>query len=76
MAGSRQEQRSARMRQTLAALLVAESFTLPEAKARVPGEKPAYVTRLVHQLTRDGRLREADGTYSWVGATGAFAAQS
>ena len=65
-----------RMRQTLTALLVAENFTLPDAKARLPGEKPAYVTRLVHQLTREGRLRENAGIYSWVCETGAFPAQS
>jgi DNA repair protein RadC len=47
-------------------LLVQETFTLPDAKERLAGEIPSYVTRLVHQLERDGHLRSDDGAYSWT----------
>ena len=58
--------RSARIQQTLNALLVQEKFTLSELRQRVPGEQPGYVTRIVHQLERDGHLRAEDGSYCWT----------
>jgi len=57
-------------------LLVQERFTLPEMKERLPGEKPAYVTRLVHQLEQEGHLRGDDGTYSWTCELADFPAQA
>jgi DNA repair protein RadC len=67
--------RSTRIHQTLNALLVEEKFTLSELRQRVPGEKPAYVTRIVHQLERDGHLRADDGSYCWTCELADFPAQ-
>jgi DNA repair protein RadC len=66
MADSSPPQRFVRIHETLKALLVQERFTLPEMKDRLPGENPAYVTRMVHQLEREGHLRADDGAYSWT----------
>jgi hypothetical protein len=35
-------------------------------KERLPAENPGYVTRLVHQLEREGHLRGVDDTYCWT----------
>jgi DNA repair protein RadC len=35
-------------------------------KERLPDEVPGYVTQLVHQLEREGHLRDTDGVYSWT----------
>src|SRR5438445_4264282 len=75
MANSAETPRSVRIQQTLNALLVQEKFKLSELRERVPGEKPAYVTRIVHQLERDGHLRAEDGSYSWTCELGDFPAQ-
>jgi DNA repair protein RadC len=66
MANSLQSQRFARIHEALKALLVQERFTLSQLKDRLPGEKPGYVTRMVHQLEREGHLRRDNGMYSWT----------
>jgi DNA repair protein RadC len=66
MADALPPQRFARIHEALRELLVQEKFTLPEIKVRMPGENPAYVTRLVHQLVQEGHLRGDDGVYSWT----------
>jgi DNA repair protein RadC len=65
-----------RIYEALKVLLVQETFTLPEMKERLPHEIPGYVTRLVHQLEREGRLRDNDGVYSWTCELSDFPAQS
>jgi DNA repair protein RadC len=45
-------------------------------KDRLSGEKPGYVTRLVHQLEREGHLRRDDGVFSWTCELGNFPAQA
>jgi DNA repair protein RadC len=59
-------QRSDRIHDTLQVLLVQERFALSEVKQRLAGEHPAYVTRVVHQLERDGHLRSDDGVFTWT----------
>src|SRR6516162_6140990 len=60
----------------LKVLLVQETFTLPQMKERLPRETTGYVTRLVHQLEREGHLRDNDGVYSWTCELSGFPAQS
>jgi DNA repair protein RadC len=76
MPDDRRDHRLARIHETLKTLLVQEEFTLNEMKQRLPGEKPAYVTRIVRQLQREGHLRVSDGLYSWTCALGDFPAQT
>jgi DNA repair protein RadC len=71
-----QPERLARMDEALKVFLVQERFTLSEMKQRLPGEKPAYVTRMVHQLEREGHLRRDDGVYSWTCELGDFPARA
>jgi DNA repair protein RadC len=66
MADSPQSLRSTRIHETLNVLLVHEKFTLAQVKQELPEEMPAYVTRLVRQLEREGHLRADDGFYSWT----------
>jgi hypothetical protein len=40
--------RCARLKNVLSVLIVQEKFTLAQVKAKVPQEKPGFVTRLVH----------------------------
>src|SRR6266404_5291496 len=61
-----QPERLARIDEALKVFLVQERFTLSEMKERLPGEKPGYVTRMVHQLERDGHLRRDDNVYFWT----------
>ena len=65
-----------RLYEALKVLLVQENFTLPEVKERLSPEIPGYVTRLVHQLQREGHLRDNDGVYSWTCELTDFPAQS
>jgi DNA repair protein RadC len=74
MADSLQARRFERIQTDLNALLVHETFTLPEMKKHLSGEQPAYVTRLVRQLQREGHLREDAGVYSWTCELGDFPA--
>jgi DNA repair protein RadC len=76
MAGSLRILRSDRIQLALNALLVQEKFTLAHLKERLAGEKPAYLTRLVHQLEREGLLRRDDGIYSWTCDLSDFPAQA
>jgi hypothetical protein len=46
-----------RLYDALKVLMVHESFTLVQIKEKLPHENPGYVTQLVHQLEKDGRLR-------------------
>jgi DNA repair protein RadC len=56
-----------RLENVLLALLAQERFTLADLKGKLPQENPAFVTRLVHQLEREGNLRRSDdGTFSWM----------
>jgi DNA repair protein RadC len=69
--------RYARLANVLSVLRSREEFTLAEAKAELPQEKPAFVTRLVRALEREGHLRTGeDGTVSWVVAAGDFPAEA
>ena len=76
MDDSLQPERSARIHEALNVLLVQERFTLSQVKERLPCEKPAYVTRMVHQLELEGHLRAVDGVYSWTCELGAFPARA
>jgi DNA repair protein RadC len=76
MADAARPARFDRMYEALKVLLVQEKFTLPEMKERLPHEVPGYVTQLVHQLEREGRLRDNDGVYSWTCELSDFPAQS
>jgi hypothetical protein len=64
-----------RLYEALKVLLVQERFTLPQMRERLPHEVPGYVTQLVHQLEREGHLRDQDGTYSWTCELSDFPAQ-
>jgi len=66
MADAARPARFDRLHELLKVLLVQESFTLPQMKERLPHEVPGYITLLVHQLEREGRLRDRDGMYSWT----------
>jgi DNA repair protein RadC len=67
--------RYARLETVLSILRAQETFTLAQVKAKLPQERPAFVTRLVHQLEREGHLRTGeDGTSSWVAAARDFPA--
>jgi DNA repair protein RadC len=76
MAKSSPDSRLDRIQATLNTLLVQEKFTLPEMKERLPAELPAYVTRLVHELEKEGHLRADDGTYTWTCELSEFPAQA
>jgi DNA repair protein RadC len=66
-----QADRRARLQKVLEALLPQASFTIRQLKEVVTFEQPAFVTRVVHELERDGFLREGDGgTFRWVNGTG------
>jgi DNA repair protein RadC len=65
-----------RIYEAVKVLLVQEKFTLTQMKERLPLEIPGYVTQLVHQLEREGHLRDNDGEYSWTCELGDFPAQS
>jgi DNA repair protein RadC len=59
--------RYARLEKVVQVLRGEETFTLAQAKAKLPQERPAYVTRVAHQLEREGHLRRGkDRTFSWV----------
>jgi DNA repair protein RadC len=69
--------RYARLQNVLSVLLLQEKFTLAQLKAKLPKDKPAFVTRLVRQLEREGHLRTGpDGNISWVVAASAFPARA
>jgi DNA repair protein RadC len=69
--------RYARLENVLGVLRSREAFTLAEVKAKLPQEKPAFVTRLVRELEREGHLRTGeDGTFSWAVAAGDFPAEA
>jgi len=76
MADSPQVKRFQRIQSALNALLVQEKFTLPDMKQCISGEQPAYVTRIVHQLEREGHLRADDGVYCWTCELADFPAQA
>ena len=69
--------RYARLENVLNALRAQEQFTLAQVKAQLPQEQPAFVTRLVRQLEREGHLRTGeDGTVAWVVGARDFAAEA
>lgn len=76
MADGARSARFDRLYDALNVLLVQESFTLGEMKDRLPHEVPGYITQLVHQLEREGHLRDNDGVYSWTCDLSDFPAQS
>jgi hypothetical protein len=76
MADAERPARFDRLYEALKVLLVQESFALTEVKERLPHEIPSYVTQLVHQLEREGHLRDNAGVYSWTCELGDFPAQS
>jgi DNA repair protein RadC len=76
MADAGRPARDARIHEALKVFLVQERFTLAEIKERLPGEVPGYVTQLVHQLEREGHLRDQDGVYSWTCELSDFPIQS
>jgi len=58
----------------LDALLLQTSFTLRQLREVVPFELPAFVTRVVHDLERDGFLREGEeGSFRWANDATGFA---
>jgi DNA repair protein RadC len=76
MANSLRPKRFTRIHAALKALLVQERFTLNQMKERLPGERPGYVTRMVHQLEREGHLRRDNGVYFWTCELGDFPVQA
>jgi DNA repair protein RadC len=76
MADATRPARFDRLYEALKVLLVQERFTLAQMKERLPHEIPGYITQLVHQLEREGHLRDNDGTYSWTCELNDFPAQS
>lgn len=76
MTHPKRPQRFDRIHEALKALLIQEKFTLTQMKERLRGEKPGYVTRMVHQLEREGHLRRDDGGYSWTCEPCDFPAQA
>jgi len=65
--------RYTRLELVLSVLLAHEKFTLADLKATLPLEKPAFITRVVRQLEREGHVRVGeDGTFSWVGSATDF----
>jgi DNA repair protein RadC len=67
--------RYARIENVLGVLRAHDSFTLAQLKAKVPQERPAFVTRVVRQLMREGYLRaDEGGTFSWAVAACDFPA--
>jgi hypothetical protein len=66
MADAAHPSRFDRLHEALKVLLVQERFTLTQIKERLPHETPGYITQLVHQLEREGHLRDSDGVYSWT----------
>jgi DNA repair protein RadC len=54
------------MQTALNVLLVHERFTLADMKEHLSGEQPGYITRLVHDLEREGLLHEDNGAYAWT----------
>jgi DNA repair protein RadC len=70
-------ERFARLENVLRVLLLREQFTRAQLKANLPQEKPAFVTRLLRQLEREGYLRRDEArTFSWVIAAGDFPAKT
>ncbi len=69
--------RYARLEMVLSVLLAQERFTLAQMKAKRPQEQPAFVTRVVRQLAREGHLRTGeDGAFSWAVASRDFPAEA
>jgi DNA repair protein RadC len=59
--------RYVRLNHVLSVLLVHEKFTLAQLRQELSQESPSFVTRIVHQLEREGHLRAADdGAFSWL----------
>jgi DNA repair protein RadC len=64
-----------RLQNVLGALLLQTNFTLRQLKELAPFERPAFVTRVIHELERDGFLREGEeGTFRWANEGTDFAA--
>jgi DNA repair protein RadC len=76
MADATRPARFDRLYEALKVLLVQERFTLTQMKERLPDEIPGYITQLVHQLQREGHLRDQAGEYSWTCELSDFPAQS
>jgi DNA repair protein RadC len=56
-----------RLNDLLSILLALERFSLAQLREKCPQENPAFVTRLVRQLEREGHLRAgADDTFTWA----------
>jgi DNA repair protein RadC len=69
--------RYARLENILNVLLAHDKLTLAQLKALLPQEQPAFVTRLVRQLEREGHLRTGeDGILIWEGEASAFPAET
>jgi DNA repair protein RadC len=69
--------RFARLQHVLGVLRARERFSLAQVKAELSPEKPAFVTRLVHELEREGHLRaDGDKTFSWAAGSEGFPAQA
>ena len=69
--------RYARLENVLKVLRAQQKFTLADVKAQLAQEQPAFVTRLVYQLEREGHLRRGeDRTFSWLLAASDFPAEA
>jgi DNA repair protein RadC len=69
--------RYTRLENVLKVLGAQEKFTLAQVKALLPQERPAFVTRLVRQLEREGHLRSGEGgDFTWTAAAGDFPAEA
>jgi DNA repair protein RadC len=59
--------RYSRLNDLLSVLLALERFTLVQLRQKCPRQNPAFITRLVRQLEREGHLRAGeDDTFTWV----------
>jgi hypothetical protein len=62
MADAARPARFDRLYGALKVLLVQERFTLPEMKERLPDVIPAFITKLVHRLQREGQQEGSQRT--------------
>jgi DNA repair protein RadC len=70
-------ERCARLENVLNALLALEHFTLSQSKASLPQERAAFVTLVVHDLEREGHLRQTEAkTYRWTSPAQDFPAKT
>lgn len=66
MEDAKNSKRLARLRTVIYSLRSQQEFSLQHLSELLPTEKPRYMTRLVNQLRKEGRLACVDGHYTWT----------